>query len=246
MRTKICKNCGKIFDVPTGRDMHLCQECAKKAKRESVLRERTCKRCSITFVGYPRSLYCPECRDIERKEAKKRYRENGTKRPIGSIDQCESCGNSYIVNSGRQRYCPDCAEKQVAQNILKHKRQYMSDNSSRNQKLKAEVRGKRYICPICKKEFEKHSTEVTCSPECKKEYRRIKQNEADIRRGKRKMPADQRYESGLPKSGVVGVTWHRQSGKWQASYKRKYIGLYSTVEDAVKEIEKIRNADSKP
>lgn len=69
------------------------------------------------------------------------------------------------------------------------------------------------------------------------EYARRKQNEADIKRGKRKIPADQRYNSGLPKSGVVGVTYHRQSGKWQATYKGKYIGLYDTVERAGKAVQ---------
>lgn len=96
------------------------------------------------------------------------------------------------------------------------------------------------ICPICGKEFEKHSTRVTCSPECEKEYRRIKQNKADIRRGKRKTPADQKYNSGLPRSGVVGVTYHRQSGKWQATYKGKYIGLCDTIEQAAEAIEKYK------
>lgn len=121
----------------------------------------------------------------------------------------------------------------------------MEDNADRNNDLKKSVRGKRYVCPICKKEFEKHSAEITCSPECRKEYRRIKQNEVDIRRGKRKTPAGQRYDSGLPKSGVVGVTWHRQSGKWQASYNRKYVGLYRTVEDAKNAIEKIKDENCK-
>ena len=129
----------------------------------------------------------------------------------------------------------------VKENIRAHKREYMAENSEKSKELKAETRGKRYICPICGKEFEKHTSAAACSLDCEKELRRRRQNRADIKRGKRKIPADQRYNSGLPKSGVVGVTYHRQSGKWQAKYNRKYIGLYDTAEQAAKAIDDIKN-----
>lgn len=108
MRTRICKNCGKAFEVPTGKESYLCEECSRKSKSNSVLRERTCKICGASFVGYPRSF--------------------------------------------------------------------------------------------------------------------------------------QRYNSGLPKSGVVGVTYHRQSGKWQAKYKQKYIGLYDTAEQAAEAVDEYKNS----
>lgn len=38
------------------------------------------------------------------REAKKRP----TKRPLGCKDICTNCGRTYIVNSGTQKYCPDC------------------------------------------------------------------------------------------------------------------------------------------
>lgn len=116
----------------------------------------------------------------------------------------------------------------------------MAENKEKAQSLKNETRGKRYICPICGKEFEKHTSAATCSTECEKELKRRRQNRADIKRGKRKIPEDQRYNSGLPKSGIVGVTYHRQSGKWQAKIGREYIGLYDTVEQAMKSIKKYK------
>lgn len=37
-------------------------------------------------------------------------------------------------------------------------------------------------------------------------------------------------------SGVIGVSWHRLSGKWRAlinvNYSRKHLGLFNTVEEA--------------
>lgn len=114
----------------------------------------------------------------------------------------------------------------------------MAENKEKIKSLKADTRGKRYICAICGREYEKQTNQVTCSPECERELRRRRQNRADIKRGKRKIPEDQRYNSGLPKSGIVGVTYHKQSGKWQAQYKGKYIGLYDDVGQASEAIEK--------
>ena len=232
MRQRICKNCGKAFVVPTGKTAYLCEECAKKSKSNSVIRERKCKICGASFMGYPRSFFCPECSAERKKQQKKIYNRRKPSRPLGSVDTCEACGKEYIVKSGLQKYCPDCAENRVRENIRLHKREYMAENLEKSEKLKAETRGKRYICPICGKEFEKHTSAATCSAECEKELHRRRQNRADIKRGKRKTPEDQRYNSGLPKSGIIGITYHRQSGKWQATKNRKYIGLYDTVKQA--------------
>lgn len=237
MRQRICKKCGQIFDVPTGKESYLCEECARKSKSNSVLRERTCKICGASFMGYPRSFFCPECSAERKRQQKKIYNQRKPSRPLGSTDICEACGKSYTVRSGRQRYCPECAKEQVSKNIRAHKREYMAENKEKINSLKADTRGKRYICAICGREYEKQTNQVTCSPECERELRRRRQNRADIKRGKRKIPEDQRYNSGLPKSGIAGVTYHKQSGKWQAQYKGKYIGLYDDVGQASEAIE---------
>ena len=236
-----CKNCGKIF-FPNGREKYLCDDCAAESKRKSVVRERICKICGTSFMGYPRSFFCPECSKKRKKQQKKIYNQRNPERPLGSVDTCKLCGKQYIANSGMQKYCPECSKEQVQNNIRDHKRKYMAipKNKEKNNTLKSETRGKRYICAVCGNEFEKHTTEVTCSPECRKEYMRIKQNIADIKRGKRLIPANERYDSGLPKSGVVGVTYHRITGKWQATYKGKYVGLYNTVDQAAKALEEYK------
>lgn len=232
MRARVCRDCGRKFEVETGRDLYLCPDCAKRARSESVIRERTCKSCGKPFVGYPRSFFCPACSAERKRQQKKMYSQRKPSRPLGSVDTCENCGKQYIVNSGRQRYCSECAEKKVQENIRTHKREYMAENKEKIQKIKSESRGKRYVCAICGKEFEKHTPAVTCSLECEKELKRRRQNRADIKRGKRKIPEDWRYDSGLPKSGIIGVTYHKQSGKWQATKKGKYVGLYDTAEQA--------------
>lgn len=51
-------------------------------------------------------------------------------------------------------------------------------------------------------------------------------------------PAEnQRYRSTPQKnsrSGVIGVSWHAHGGKWQVHKHKRYLGLFDTVEEAVK------------
>ena len=141
--------------------------------------------------------------------------------------KCRDCGKVFEVEPGKTQYlCRDC-----------YKRAYMAEHKEESQALKADTRGKRYICPICGKEFERHTQQATCSPECERELKRIRQNEADIRRGKRKLPAADRRKTDLPQSGVPGVNYNRRCGKWQVSYKGKYIGLYESLDQAIQALD---------
>lgn len=190
MVQRMCKNCGKVFAVPAGKSPHLCEECAKKSRSNGVLRERICKMCGASFIGYPRSFFCPDCSAERKNQQRKVYDRRKPSRPLGSVDICKACGKPYIVNSARQRYCPECAKTEVIENVRAHKRDYMGE----------------------------------------------------YRKGKMKTPADQKYNSGLPKSGVVGVTYYKRLDKWQATYKKKYIGLYDSVDQAAKAIAEYKNS----
>lgn len=241
MRKKICKKCGKEFHTETGKHWsYMCPECRLESKRESVYRERICTICGEHFFGYPASRFCPTCEEKRAKEQKRRYNSTNPSRHIGSVDICQECGEEYIVLSGLQKYCPECSRKISVEKERSRKRKYAEKNKDLFQKRKNDTNGKRYICVICGKEFQKSTSRVTCSEECEKELLRFWQNKADIKRGKRKLPAEERYESTLPKSGVPGITW-RKNGKWQATYKGKYIGVYGNLEDAKKAQEQYIN-----
>ena len=119
----ICPDCGTEF-MQKSEDNIVCPDCAAKNKRESVYRIRVCRQCGEKFMGYPRSFYCESCNMIRKKEQKKRSNERqklGITRKIGSIDICEICGDEYIVNGARQRYCKKCNEEAYRKNIAKHK-----------------------------------------------------------------------------------------------------------------------------
>lgn len=81
----------------------------------NVVRTRVCRQCGREFKGGPRAWYCPECRAARQKEAAARYRKNGAERHLGTISQCTICGKEYIVESGLQRYCTECAAKHLKQ-----------------------------------------------------------------------------------------------------------------------------------
>ena len=144
MATRKCKNCGKIFKVPTGSAAYLCPDCAAESREKGVIRERICKMCGATFLGYPRSFFCPAC-SAERKRQRQKAYNRRPSRPLGSVDICQNCGKEYIVNSGRQKYCPECAKTKVKDNIRAQKRQYRAENLEKYEKLSLETRGKRYI-----------------------------------------------------------------------------------------------------
>ena len=101
--------------------------------------DRVCRTCGRSFKGGPRAWYCPDCREERRKERNAKYRKGKPKRPLGSKDICQNCGNEYTVESGLQKYCPDCQpemHKKVdnEQGIAYYKAIVSKDKKSRNDK----------------------------------------------------------------------------------------------------------------
>lgn len=245
MRARKCKMCGTIFEG-TGAQ-RLCPDCRKLAKQATVMRPRTCVTCGTVFEGGPRARYCPACRAERQKEQNHRYKHNGSARPLGSTDICLTCGKPYIVTSGLQRYCPDCAPESVRQNVLPRKqaraRAHLAENISRKKELAVDSA----VCAYCGKTFTPSSPSVTCSPECAREYARISQAFAQFRCGlSHSMPSYVRYTSGLPQSDMVGVTYHRTLKKWQVTHHRKYIGVFPTQQEAEEKKRELEAQDSAP
>jgi DNA-directed RNA polymerase subunit RPC12/RpoP len=235
MRLKACKHCGQTFETDKP-GAYLCPDCAAESRRRSVYRERVCIDCGASFMGYPKSKRCPDCQGKINRARNAQQKQRGPVRPLGSTDICQNCGKEYIVEVGRQRYCKECSAQAVHSNIKSHKRDYMASYSSEHQDEKEANRSFNKVCLICGKIFDSDKPTVTCSPECSKRLATIRNNESMYRSGKRKTPPDQKYESGLPKSGIVGVT-ARRNGKWSAVYKSHYIGIFDTIEAAAQAIE---------
>ena len=135
-----CSQCGKLYWTKS-KYSYMCDDCAKAVKSSSVLRTRVCARCGAEFEGYPRSKYCPQCKpEVEREKAAERRKRKPRK--IGSEDICEACGKPYIVQSGLQKYCPECAKTVVPETVREHKREYMAEHSEELNAARGEKRKK--------------------------------------------------------------------------------------------------------
>lgn len=181
-RTKrSCANCGKSF-YGTG-DNYYCPECAKKKKLDTVIKIRKCQDCGMEFMGGPRAKRCPQCSDEAKKEAQKRFRKTGTKRPLGSIDICEMCGNKYVVTSGRQKYCSDECQHIALLEWQRDRKSEYNKRTRQDEKKKEARKNVKKICLYCLREFSSSTSTNLCSDYCRRENKKINQCKADLKRG---------------------------------------------------------------
>jgi len=154
-----------------------------------MLLSRICKKCGCTFEGGPRASYCPECRKERCKEYNKKYilrKKQKERREIGKLDLCEICDKPYTVNSGTQRYCPECAKKAYEIKIKREKKIYYEKNkesiNSKRRETRKESRKRIYICEICGKEYFGLYQYGCCSPECDEKKRLLMKERRKISR----------------------------------------------------------------
>lgn len=178
---RVCQECGNPFYG--ARDFHYCPACAKLKKLDSVVKIRTCQDCGTEFFGGPRARRCPDCAYRAAQETNRKHKKMGTKRPIGSTDKCVICGEEYVVNSGRQKYCSDkCQRIGVLAWQREHKKDY---NKITGQDVKKQDRreAQEKICVYCLKTFKTDSATNFCSDNCRREQKRLQYCQADINRG---------------------------------------------------------------
>ena len=141
----------------------------------AMLQKRICRQCGRSFQGGPRAYYCQECREERRRERSRKYKQNGSARPLGSIDQCELCGKEYIVNGSLQRFCPECqpihaTEYDRATSLEFYGEHKARINPPRNERRRQGLK----ICEWCGNEFETHTVSKTCSAECRRKLKNKK------------------------------------------------------------------------
>lgn len=181
MRLSMCPVCGKLFERKN-KDSLYCEDCARKIK-SNIVRKKICQDCGCEFYGYPRSKRCVSCEREEEKKRRKRYREKGAARKIGSSAICEKCGKTYIVRSGIQKYCPDCAREASLEQQRTHKRETVNKEEY-NAKRRERRKQKNLVCNYCLRKFDSDTPKAYCSDYCRKEQNKISMCMSDIRRGK--------------------------------------------------------------
>lgn len=162
---RICKYCGKEYDGDPGSTA--CPECAERVKK-SVVRIRTCTVCGREFPGYPSSRYCPECGAERKREVNAKCKRMGPRRPLGSMDKCAVCGKEYVVKSGLQKYCPECAHEAIRAADRKKSIEWNRKNTTpERRKAERKIAAAEIECVVCGKKFVPTSRTTTCSDACR-------------------------------------------------------------------------------
>ena len=167
---RICKYCGKEYDGDPGGSC--CPDCAA-ARRVTSVRQRICTICGISFPGGPSARFCPNCRADRERERSRRYKRFGPARHRGDTDLCVRCGKPYTINSGAQRYCPDCAPVAYRELDRAQSRRWQDANTTpAKRRVIRQTASAEIACVICGKMYVPNTRSETCSPECLAEYKR--------------------------------------------------------------------------
>lgn len=187
-----CIICGKI--LPRKRSKYCSAACASEGRR-ALERARggskthpepyrwiKCPDCGREVYVHIKSKRCSDCQraaDNRHNEEHRQRVKAGHGRQLGSMDMCERCGKQYVVNSGRQRYCPACAPIAWAENDRRLSREWNREYYSTPESREARNAERRALkpynktCAICGKPFTTDDLRtLCCSEDC--ERRRIR------------------------------------------------------------------------
>jgi hypothetical protein len=184
-----------------------------------ALLTRTCRQCQAFFQGGPRAYYCPSCRAERTRKTcaeHKRRKRQGKTRALGSIDACERCGKSYVVNAGLQRFCPVCQPIHAAEHDRRTSLEFYREHKDRiNPPRKLKRRKRSNICAICGNVFDPINGSTTCSPECKRKLGNKHNREWRMREKEKNAPPEEVYnmvkiaqKTGKPKSSIQYAYHH--------------------------------------
>lgn len=179
MRAKRCVTCGKVFSTDRT-EQAKCDDCLAAA-RSTTLRTRTCHTCGAAFLGGPRARYCPTCRAERQKARERKYQASGYSRHLGDIDNCVICGGEYVIQSGRQKYCPRCAPDAIREIDRAQAIRWSAEHDYYAKRRETPRSGVK-VCVVCGREIVPGTPTVTCSPDCAATHRKEAQRRADAKR----------------------------------------------------------------
>lgn len=86
----------------------------------TTLMPQVCTICGAKYMGGPSALYCPSCREIKRREYERETRARqraGRAIVLGeTVGICEKCGEKFVYQGPRQKYCKKCADEAIREN----------------------------------------------------------------------------------------------------------------------------------
>lgn len=184
----VCIICGKRLDK---RRWKYCSEaCEQKAwqlrkKKHSGRPQGNpdvrwlthCIDCGKLIYRPIKCIRCEACQLAINQERNKVRQRAKPARPLGSTDICTICGKPYIVESGLQKYCPDCRETATRASIARKKNAYMAEKR-KDPEAAAQMREAKQaalspsLCATCGKPFISKFGAIYCCEACRKEGKR--------------------------------------------------------------------------
>lgn len=184
---KLCAICGHPL---TGRQKRYCSPaCRAEATRRraqatykpsgslGLYRDKVCPDCGQPYRGHIKTKRCRACQEAANRAADRAHHQakaHGKARALGSTDHCQRCGQPYTVESGAQKYCPDCAQ---AANREYHARR-MREISAKPEIRAARAERRRrepaeQVCVVCGRSFAARAYALTCGPECRRIHQAV-------------------------------------------------------------------------
>lgn len=159
----------------------------------NLYRDAPCQDCGRVVRMHIKSKRCKACQaeaDRRNDAAHKRAKARGHTRELGAHDLCTVCGKPYIITSGRQKYCPDCAPSATkaadSKATVAWYAEHPEKRDARNAKRRKDWRDQPHECVICKTQFFPPTPRRrTCSNACQQEYHRQQQKASDAKRRKK-------------------------------------------------------------
>ena len=179
----VCIICGKRLDK---RRWKYCSEaCEQKAwqlrKKKHSGRPQGhpdvrwlthCSDCGKLIYRPIKCIRCEACQLAINQERHKEHQRTKPARPLGSTDICTVCGKPYIVESGLQKYCPDCREAATRASIARKKNAYMAEKR-KDPEAAAQMREAKQaalspsLCATCGKPFISKFGAIYCCEACR-------------------------------------------------------------------------------
>ena len=91
------------------------------------------------------------------------------------------CGGEYVIQSGRQKYCPRCAPDAVREIDRAQAIRWSAEHDYYAKRRETPRRGVK-VCVVCGREIVPGTPTVTCSPDCAATHRKEVQRRADAKR----------------------------------------------------------------
>lgn len=197
---------------------------------------KKCIICGKEFLGHTLSKYCDDCwLEQGRKRTMKNY--HNRKRRVGDIDYCIDCGKEYVITSGVQKLCSECAKKRANYHSALQRWKKDVDKPKPTYPLPERVKKEKRlnsteICPVCGKEYIVMGEYQKCCLDCAAKQRKKEYKEAVCPVCGKTFKGP--YKTCSPECHYIWRRYMERVQAWKVNVRRGKILKIPMLEDVVK------------